>query len=81
MLCVYRRTSLARKRTHLGPYRRPVPRVLGGTQVGGRFLMGEIPLYGVPCGTVRSSYPAILGVLKSQFLREINQFSLNVADV
>ena len=29
----------------LGPYRRPMPRVLGGSEGGGRFLMGEIPLY------------------------------------
>ena len=27
----YRGTSLTRKRTPLGPYRRPVPRVLGGS--------------------------------------------------
>jgi hypothetical protein len=29
----------------LGPYRRPMPRVLGGSWEGGRFLMGEVPLY------------------------------------
>ena len=28
-----------------GPYRRPMPRVLGGSWGGGRFLMGEVPLY------------------------------------
>ena len=33
-----------RKRTPLGPYLRPVPRVLWGFQGGGRFLMGEVPL-------------------------------------
>ena len=27
----YRGTSLIRKRTPLGPYRRPMPRVLGGS--------------------------------------------------
>ena len=27
-----------------GPYRRPMPRVLGWSQGGGRFLMGEVPL-------------------------------------
>ena len=27
----YRGTSLSRKRTTLGPYRRPLPRVLGGS--------------------------------------------------
>jgi len=37
----YRGTSLIRKRTPLGPY----SRVLWGSQVGGRFLMGEVPLY------------------------------------
>ena len=31
----YRGTSLARKHTSLGPYRRPMPRVLGGPR-GGR---------------------------------------------
>ena len=41
----YRDTSLIRKRTPLGPYRRPMPRVLGGSQGGGCFLMGEVPLY------------------------------------
>jgi len=41
----YRGTSLIRKRTPLGPYRRPVPRVLGVSHGGGRFLMGEVPLY------------------------------------
>jgi len=36
---------LTRKRTPLGPYRRPVPRVLGESYGGGRFLMGEVPLH------------------------------------
>ena len=40
----YRGTSLTRKRNPLGPYRRPVPRVLGGSYGGGRFLLGEVPL-------------------------------------
>jgi len=39
--CHCRNTSLARKRTPLGPYRRPMPRVQGGWA----FLMGEAPLY------------------------------------
>ena len=43
----YRGTSLTRKRNPLGPYRRPMPRVLGGTWRGGRFLMGEVPLYSI----------------------------------
>ena len=40
----YRGTSLMRNRNHLGPYHRPMPRVLGGSKEGGRFLMGEVPL-------------------------------------
>ena len=43
----YRGTSLTRKRTPLGPYRRPMSRVQGGSYGGGRFLMGEVPLYGI----------------------------------
>ena len=39
----YKGTSLTRKCTPLGPYRRPMPRDLGGSQGGGRFLMGEVP--------------------------------------
>ena len=39
----YRGTS-PRKRTPLGPYRRPMPRVLGGSSGVGRFRMGEVPL-------------------------------------
>ena len=41
----YRGTSLIRKRTPLGPYRRPMLRVLGGSYRHGRFLMDEVPLY------------------------------------
>ena len=44
---LYRGTSLTRKRTPLGPYRRSMPSALGGSQRGGRFLMGEVPLYSV----------------------------------
>jgi len=28
----------------MGPHSRPMPRVLGGSQGGGRFLMGELSL-------------------------------------
>ena len=38
--CQYRGTSLIRKRTPLEPYRRPMPRIVGGSQGGGHFLMG-----------------------------------------
>ena len=44
-----RGTSLIRKRTPLGPYRRPVPRVLGGFPGGWRFSYGR----GTPVGKVR----------------------------
>ena len=40
----HRGTSLIRKRTPLGPYRRPIPRLLWGSQDGVRFLMSEVPL-------------------------------------
>ena len=42
---VYMGTSLIIKRTPLGPYHRPMPRVLGGSKGVERFLMGEVPLY------------------------------------
>ena len=42
---LYRGTSPTRKRTPLGPYRRPLPRVLGGSWWGARFLMSELPLW------------------------------------
>ena len=35
-------TSLIRKRTTLGPYRKPLPGVL--SEEAGRFRMGEVPL-------------------------------------
>ena len=34
-------TSLERKRTPLGPYRRPIPRVQGGSWGGGAFSYGR----------------------------------------
>ena len=40
----YRDTLLIIKRTPLGPYHRSMPRILGGSYGGGRFLMGEVPL-------------------------------------
>ena len=39
----YRATSLTRKRTLLGPYRRPMPRVLGGSWGGRSFLWARYP--------------------------------------
>ena len=37
-------SSLTRKRTPLGPYRRPMAKALGGSWGGGRFRLGEVPL-------------------------------------
>ena len=37
----YRDTSFIRKRLALGTYCRPMPRVLGGSEGGWRFFMGE----------------------------------------
>jgi hypothetical protein len=37
-------TSLVRKRTPLVPYRRPLPKVLRGSEGGGCFLLGVAPL-------------------------------------
>ena len=34
-----------KKHLALGPYRSPMPRVLGGSWGGARFLMSEVPLY------------------------------------
>jgi hypothetical protein len=42
---VHRCTSLTIKRIPLRPYRRPMPRVLGGSKGGGRFLLGKVALY------------------------------------
>ena len=39
----YGGTSLIRKRTPLGPYRRPMPRVLGGPRGVDAFLWGRYP--------------------------------------
>ena len=40
----YRGTSLTKKRTALGPYREPKPKVLGGSQGAWRFRMSEVPM-------------------------------------
>ena len=40
-----RGTSLIRNSALLGPYRRPMPRVIGGSWGGGCFLTSEVPLY------------------------------------
>jgi hypothetical protein len=43
-LRAYRGTSFIRKRNPLRPYRRPLPRVLGGSVEGGRFFVGGVTL-------------------------------------
>ena len=45
----YRGASLVRKRTPMGPYCRPMPGVLGGSQGVGHFHMCEVPLCAPPC--------------------------------
>ena len=42
----YRGTSPIRKCSPLGPYSKPMPMVLGCSQEGGHFLMGDVPLQG-----------------------------------
>ena len=44
ILVGYRGTSLVKNGTPLGPYRRPVPRALGGSQGDGRIVVGEVHL-------------------------------------
>ena len=43
---MYRGTSLIKELTPLGPFCRPMPQVLGGSEGSGRFLISEAPLYG-----------------------------------
>ena len=52
----YRGTSLIRKRTWLGPYRRHMPSVLWGSYScwGVGFFIGEVPLKGDTCNEYRS---------------------------
>ena len=56
-----RGTSLIRKRTPLGPYRRPVPGVLGGSQGGGIFLWARYPCTPAPPPAVAPT-PALAAV-------------------
>ena len=44
---LYRGPSLIRNDHPLGPYLWPMPRILVGSSGGGRFLVGEVPLYQV----------------------------------
>jgi len=44
----YRVISRIRNRLLLGPYSSPVPRGLGWSSGGARFLMGEVPMYSPP---------------------------------
>ena len=44
-IALYRNTSSIRNRLPIGPYSSATPRVLGISGGGGRFLLGEVPLY------------------------------------
>ena len=54
----YRGTPLTRKCSPLGPFGRPMPRVLGGSLGGGHFHMGETPLYLETPSPAYSPHPA-----------------------
>ena len=58
-LYIHRGISLIKKRTFLGSYRRPMPRVLWWSWGSGRFNMAEVPLY-------NASWPEGLLSLSSQ---------------
>ena len=67
-----RHTLLMTKRNPLRPYRRPMPRVLGVSYGGGRFLTGEVPLW---CRCSRfDATPDTLSVFRS----DESVFRLNV---
>ena len=55
----YKGTSPIRKHPTLGPYLRPTPRVVGGSQGGGRFLMGEVPLHRVTAPALPTPYISV----------------------
>ena len=54
---VYRGALPTRKQALLGPYRRPMRRVLGGSQGGRHFLMVEVPIPRGPVTAFASCYP------------------------
>jgi len=64
----YRGTSLIRNCLLLGPYSRPMPRVLWCSYGGGLFLMSEGPLYVLPQGP-----RTCLGPLRVKFDRIATQ--------
>ena len=55
----YRGTAPIRERLPLGTYRRSMPKVLRGSQGGGRFLTGEVPLYVDMTRRVRGIQPTL----------------------
>ena len=65
----YRGTLVTGKRTPLGPYRRPMSRVLGGSRGGGRFLMGEVPLY--------SNHPEACDRMGTQHMASVTEVTRN----
>jgi len=58
----YRGTSIIRKRTHLGPYRRPMPTFLGVSHGGRCLLIGRYPCKPT-AGSWRSTYRGMCTVL------------------
>ena len=64
-----RDTSHMRKHAPKGPYRRSMPRILGGSWEGGRCFIGEVPLYllvrGVPA-TLKSRQLPSAGIISGQ---------------
>ena len=65
---VYRDTSLIRKRTPVGPYRRPMPESQGGPRGRGGFLWARYPctctvwINQLPCkaATGATAYPGLM---------------------
>jgi hypothetical protein len=53
-------TPYIRKRTPLGPYSRPMPRVLGGSQGGGRLLMSEVTQRSLSAALGGGAYVAVV---------------------
>ena len=75
----YRGTSLMRKRTPLGPYRRPMPRVVGASQGNGCFPMVEVPLYAArndaPLGVLRRGCFSVQGLLDHKVHQAVGAYS------
>ena len=66
----YRGTTLIRERLTLGPYRRPMLRVVGGSQGVGRFLVGEEPLYSLQRNFSLAPRPPACAHRDTSFIRK-----------